>query len=138
VRDKTSQANEMVIRIRELKKQIGDRVKKAPSLDAAAERLTTHLSKVEEEVYQVRNRSSQDPLNFPIKLNNQLGACSASSKPATPSQLTSATRSSKSSPRGWTPSDRASMRSFNPTWQTSTTPQHRKDSPRSSDDVTMM
>jgi photosystem II stability/assembly factor-like uncharacterized protein len=74
VRDKTSQANEMVIRIRELKKQIGDRVKKAPSLDAAAERLTTHLSKVEEEVYQVRNRSSQDPLNFPIKLNNQLGA----------------------------------------------------------------
>ena len=25
-------------------------------------------------MYQVRNRSNQDPLNFPIKINNQLGA----------------------------------------------------------------
>ena len=31
VRDKTSEANEMVIRIRELKKQIADRVKAAPA-----------------------------------------------------------------------------------------------------------
>jgi hypothetical protein len=29
---------------------------------------------VEEELYQVRNRSSQDPLNFPIKLNNRLAS----------------------------------------------------------------
>ena len=28
---------------------------------------------MEEDVYQVRNRSGQDPLNFPIKLNNQIG-----------------------------------------------------------------
>jgi len=28
---------------------------------------------VEEAVYQVRNRSGQDPLNFPIKLNNKIG-----------------------------------------------------------------
>ena len=27
-----------------------------------------------EEVYQVRNRSSQDPLNYPIKLNNKIAA----------------------------------------------------------------
>ncbi|HWZ30134.1 MAG TPA: hypothetical protein VNX18_02315 [Bryobacteraceae bacterium] len=74
VRDKTSEANEMVIRIRDLKKQIDDRVKKAPTLNAPGERLTTRLSAVEEDVYQVRNRSNQDPLNFPIKINNQLGA----------------------------------------------------------------
>ena len=74
VRDKTSEANELVIRIREMKKQIDDRLKKAPALNAAAERLTTRLSAIEEDVYQVRNRSNQDPLNFPIKLNNQLGA----------------------------------------------------------------
>jgi hypothetical protein len=74
VRDRTSEANEMVIRIRELKKQIGDRVKAAPALNAPAERLTTRLSAVEEDVYQVQNRSNQDPLNFPIKINNQLGA----------------------------------------------------------------
>jgi hypothetical protein len=33
---------------------------------------------VEEDVYQVRNRSNQDPLNFPIKLNNQLAALARS------------------------------------------------------------
>ncbi len=74
VRDKTSEANEMVIRIREIKKNIADRVKKDRSLDAAGERLSTKLSAVEEDIYQVRNRSNQDPLNFPIKLNNQIAA----------------------------------------------------------------
>jgi len=29
---------------------------------------------VEGEIYQYRNRSGQDPLNFPIKLNNKLAA----------------------------------------------------------------
>ena len=74
VRDRLSEGNEMVIRIREMKTQIGDRVKKASALNAPAERLTTRLSAVEQDIYQVRNRSNQDPLNFPIKLNNQLGA----------------------------------------------------------------
>ena len=30
------------------------------------------LEEVEGEIYQVRNRSNQDPLNFPIKVNNRL------------------------------------------------------------------
>jgi hypothetical protein len=29
---------------------------------------------IEEDLYQVRNQSGQDPLNFPIKLNNRLAA----------------------------------------------------------------
>jgi photosystem II stability/assembly factor-like uncharacterized protein len=74
VRDKTSEANQLVIRIREIKKDVAERVKKDTSLSAAGERLTTRLSAVEEDLYQVRNRSNQDPLNFPIKLNNQLAA----------------------------------------------------------------
>ena len=74
VRDKTSEADEMVIRIRDLKKQIDDRVKKIPAMGGVGERLSTHLSEVEQDLYQVRNRSNQDPLNFPIKINNQLGA----------------------------------------------------------------
>ena len=76
VRDKTSEANEMVILIREIKKQIKDRSEKAKdqSVSAAGEGLTKKLSAVEEEVYQVRNQSNQDPLNFPIKLNNQIAA----------------------------------------------------------------
>ena len=32
------------------------------------------LQKVEEDLYQVKNQSGQDPLNFPIKLNNRLSS----------------------------------------------------------------
>ena len=49
VRDKTTEANEMVIRIREIKKNIAEKVKKDPKLDAAGERLSTRLSAVEED-----------------------------------------------------------------------------------------
>ncbi|MGH9802676.1 MAG: glycosyl hydrolase, partial [Blastocatellia bacterium] len=76
VRDKTSEANEAVIKIRELKKQIKDRSDKAKQqpITSAGEAVARKLSEVEEEIYQVRNRSGQDPLNFPIKLNNQIAA----------------------------------------------------------------
>ena len=40
----------------------------------AGRALNAKLSAVEEELYQVKNQSSQDPLNFPIKLNNKLAA----------------------------------------------------------------
>ena len=36
--------------------------------------MLTQLSQIEENLYQVRNQSSQDPLNFPIKLNNKLAS----------------------------------------------------------------
>ncbi len=74
VRDKVTTADEMVILIRELKKQMQERLKSDPSLKPALEAFEAKLSGVEEDVYQVRNRSDQDPLNFPIKLNNRLAA----------------------------------------------------------------
>jgi photosystem II stability/assembly factor-like uncharacterized protein len=76
VRDRTSQANEAVIRIRALKAQIAERVPKAksPVIGLAADATARALSEVEGELYQVRNRSSQDPLNYPIRLNNRLAA----------------------------------------------------------------
>ncbi|MGH7463485.1 MAG: glycosyl hydrolase, partial [Longimicrobiales bacterium] len=75
VRARTSEANEAVIRIRNVKTQIDDRMSKAniKARDAALQ-LKEKLSRVEEELYQVRNQSSQDPLNYPIKLNNKLAA----------------------------------------------------------------
>jgi hypothetical protein len=75
IRDKVSEANEAVIRIRDLKKQTADRLTKSqdPSLKSAADAFTKHVSDVEEAIYQVRNQSGQDPLNFPIKINNRLG-----------------------------------------------------------------
>jgi photosystem II stability/assembly factor-like uncharacterized protein len=76
VRNRTSEANEGVIRIRNVKAQIDDRVAKANDGKFAdmARELKEKLSRVEEELYQVRNQSSQDPLNYPIKLNNKLAA----------------------------------------------------------------
>jgi photosystem II stability/assembly factor-like uncharacterized protein len=76
VRNRTSEANEAVIRIRNVKGQIDDRMAKANNTKArdVAQQLKDKLSRVEEELYQVRNQSSQDPLNYPIKLNNKLAA----------------------------------------------------------------
>lgn len=75
VRDKANEANKAVIDIRRVKAQVEDRLKKPVAdepLKTAATRLTTNASAVEENVYQVRNQSGQDPLNFPIKVNNRL------------------------------------------------------------------
>ncbi len=77
IRDKVSEANNAVIQIRGVKSQVADRLSKAASdakLKAAGDTLTKNLSAVEEEIYQVRNQSGQDPLNFPIKLNNRLAS----------------------------------------------------------------
>jgi photosystem II stability/assembly factor-like uncharacterized protein len=76
VRDKVTQANEAVLRIRHLKEQAKERADKAKDakLTAAADAFSTKLTAIEGEIYQYRNQSSQDPLNFPIKLNNKLAA----------------------------------------------------------------
>jgi hypothetical protein len=76
IRDKTSEANSTVIRIREITAQVADRLSKSPDarLKAAGQTLTTNLTAVEEAIYQVRNQSGQDPLNFPIKINNRLAS----------------------------------------------------------------
>ena len=41
---------------------------------SSADALAGKLGTVEQEVYQVKNQSNQDPLNFPIKLNNKIAA----------------------------------------------------------------
>ena len=75
IRDKVNEANQAVIRIRRIKTDIADRIKDAPAeVRSAGELLTKSLSTVEETIYQVRNQSGQDPLNFPIKTNNRLAS----------------------------------------------------------------
>ena len=81
IRDKTSQANDAVKTIRNLKSQLADRAKRMPAdkraaFSSVANDLSNKLSAVEGEIYQVRNQSSQDPLNYPIKLNNKIAALS--------------------------------------------------------------
>jgi hypothetical protein len=59
-----------------LKSQVEQRLgaSKDRQLQAAGATLQKNLSAVEEEIYQVRNQSGQDPLNFPIKINNRLAS----------------------------------------------------------------
>jgi hypothetical protein len=74
VRDRATEANRRVIEIRRVKSQLADRYTRSTdaALHSAGDTLAAHASGVEEKIYQVRNRSGQDPLNFPIKVNNRL------------------------------------------------------------------
>lgn len=74
VRDRTTEANTGVINIRACTAQVDDRVARAndPAVTEAGAALNGDLSTVENELYQTRLRSSQDPLNFPIRLNNKI------------------------------------------------------------------
>ena len=74
IRDKVSEANGAVVQIRGIKREATERVTKNgdAKLKETGDKLTTNLSDVEDDIYQVKNRSGQDPLNFPIKINNRL------------------------------------------------------------------
>ena len=74
VRDEANKANESIIAIRRVKSQLADRQKKSddPALASAGATLNKSATAVEVNVYQVQNQSGQDPLNFPIKVNNRL------------------------------------------------------------------
>ena len=63
-----------MISIRNVKAQLDDRLERADDgrLREAGARLDANASEVEANIYQVRNESNQDPLNFPIKVNNRL------------------------------------------------------------------
>ena len=72
IRDKTSETNEAVIAIRKMKSQIEESNNK--SIVNAAAVFVGGISAIEQELYQVKNQSNQDPLNFPIKLNNRFAS----------------------------------------------------------------
>jgi len=79
VRDKVSEANQAVIDIRNIREQVNQRLQKVTGrrkveIQKLADGLLQPLAQVEEEAYQVRNRSGQDPLNYPIRLNNKIAA----------------------------------------------------------------
>jgi hypothetical protein len=80
IRDKLSEANQAVIRIRDIKGQVNDRLGKSQDrrLKTVGDTLVKQIGAVEQEIYQVRNQSGQDPLNFPIKVNNRIGTLNRS------------------------------------------------------------
>jgi hypothetical protein len=79
VRDRFSEANDGVKEIRRVKAELADRLAKMPAaqqsaFSALSTPFGTALGEVEDSLYQTKNRSGQDPLNYPIRLNNRIGA----------------------------------------------------------------
>lgn len=70
---RVSEANEAVLLARGIKQQSEALREGAdPELAAALSAFDERISAVEGRIYQVRNRSRQDPLNYPIMLNDKL------------------------------------------------------------------
>lgn len=80
VRDKLTETHKAIKKIRTTRDQL-DRVteplkgnEEYKEINDLAKKIQDEIKKVEEALYQTKNRSGQDPLNFPIRLNNKLAA----------------------------------------------------------------
>ena len=76
IRDKLTKTHEAIINIRSIRKQIEEltaRIDNKNVIDKA-KALTAELTNVEEALYQTKNRANEDPLNFPIRLNNKMAS----------------------------------------------------------------
>jgi hypothetical protein len=82
VRDKVTETHTAINDIRSAREQMNDLMSKIKGDDKYKEvvdsgkSLLEKMTAVEEALYQTKNRSGQDPLNFPIMLNNKLAALS--------------------------------------------------------------
>jgi hypothetical protein len=80
IRDKVSETHGAILQIRQVRAQLEElqrRVQGQPAAQRvveAAKGLNQKITAVEEELYQTKNQSNQDPLNYPIRLNNKLAA----------------------------------------------------------------
>jgi photosystem II stability/assembly factor-like uncharacterized protein len=74
VQDKASEAHQTIIDLRKLREQIKDFQDRIDdeALIAEGKEIIDSLTAIEETLYQTKNRSGQDPLNYPIRLTNKL------------------------------------------------------------------
>ena len=78
VRDKVTETHQAIKDVRAAREQMDglmDKIKgddKYEDVVASGKELMNKMTEVEEALYQTKNRSGQDPLNFPIRLNNKL------------------------------------------------------------------
>lgn len=82
IRDKLSETHQTIIDIRKVKSQLENLKAKLnkeehEQLLKNIEALEKKMNDIENNLYQTKNRSQQDPLNYPIKLNNKLGHLAA-------------------------------------------------------------
>lgn len=83
IKDKVSESHQAIKDIRDIRDQLNTYTKRLdknentqPIFDQA-ELIDSVMTKVEKELYQTKNRSGQDPLNFPIRLTNKLAHLSS-------------------------------------------------------------
>ncbi|MEY5032212.1 MAG: hypothetical protein RL354_1243, partial [Planctomycetota bacterium] len=69
VRDKLTETHQAIKLIRVYRTELDSLTTKPENLD----QIKAEMQAIEETLYQTQNRSGQDPLNFPIRLNDQLG-----------------------------------------------------------------
>lgn len=80
IRDKLTEVNTSIVRLRDVKDQIRSLIKKVESQEKgkeiaeAGKRIMEKLEAVENVLIQSRSKSSQDPLNYPILLDNKIAA----------------------------------------------------------------
>ncbi|GAB4401550.1 MAG: hypothetical protein OHK0053_24390 [Microscillaceae bacterium] len=80
IRDKLTETHEAIQEIRAIRQQMKgftERLKnqeKYKALLDTAQAMGKRLTRIEETLYQTKNRSGQDPLNYPVRLNNRLSA----------------------------------------------------------------
>jgi photosystem II stability/assembly factor-like uncharacterized protein len=80
IRDKLTETHEAIKQIRDVRNQIETVTSKlkdekgADEIKKSGKELVEKITKIEEALYQTKNQSRQDPLNFPIRLNNKLAA----------------------------------------------------------------
>ncbi len=83
VRDKVTEAHQAIIDIRSMREQLHhyqkiwkDQKSMEPLIEES-KRLDEAITEIEKALYQTKNQSRQDPLNFPIKLTNKLAHLNA-------------------------------------------------------------
>jgi photosystem II stability/assembly factor-like uncharacterized protein len=76
IRDKLTKAHEAILNIRSIRQQVEELSGRIENKEviAKAKALVAELTSVEEALYQTKNRASEDPLNFPIRLNNKMAS----------------------------------------------------------------
>ncbi|MEC7756059.1 MAG: glycosyl hydrolase [Bacteroidota bacterium] len=80
VRDKVTETHRAIKDIRAAREQMNDLMDKIKGQEEykdvveEGKKLLAKMTEVEEALYQTKNESGQDPLNFPIRLNNKLAA----------------------------------------------------------------
>ncbi|GAG30859.1 unnamed protein product, partial [marine sediment metagenome] len=80
IRDKITEVNQAINRLRDVKKQIDVLSKKVKESEKgkevieAAKMLKQKLSSAEDALIQSKSKSRQDPLNYPIRLDNKIAA----------------------------------------------------------------